>query len=149
LRTVYNARHKFKVVESAGRSQMQQLLEKLFDHSYIEIHRCCPHTDTVKDILWAHPATVDLLHAFPRVLIMDCTYMTNRYRLPSMEIIGVISTEMTFSIAFAYLKTEREDKFSWCLDRLRFVACWTDTWCILELLPPSTGNIWSLFPLGI
>ena len=36
-----------------------------------------------------------------------------------MEIVGVTSTEMTFSIAFAYLKAEREDNFSWCLDRLR------------------------------
>jgi len=51
LRTVYNARHKFKVVEYAGRSQMQQLLKNLSEHEYIKIHRCCPDTDTVKDIL--------------------------------------------------------------------------------------------------
>jgi len=78
---------------------MQQLLKKLFNHSYIEIHRWCPDTDTVKDIVWAHPASIDLLHVFPRVLIMDCTYKTNRYRLPLMEIVGVASTEMTFFIA--------------------------------------------------
>jgi len=50
-----------------------------------------------------------------------------------MEINGVTSTEMNFSIAFAYLETEREDNFSWCLDRLRSlihgwqissVICW-------------------------
>ena len=33
-----------------------------------------------------------------------------------MEIVGV---KMTFSVAFAYLEAEREDNFSWCLDRLR------------------------------
>jgi len=32
LRIVYNARHKFKVVEYDGRSQMQQLLKNLFEH---------------------------------------------------------------------------------------------------------------------
>ena len=36
-----------------------------------------------------------------------------------MEIVGVTSTEMTFSVAFAYLEAEREDNFSWCLDSLR------------------------------
>ena len=28
---------------------------------------------------------------------------------------------MIFSIAFAYLETEREDNFSWCLDSLRLL----------------------------
>jgi len=64
MRTVYNVRKKFKVVEYVGRSQMQQLMNKLSEHTYIEVHRNCPDTDTVKDILWAHPASIDLLHAF-------------------------------------------------------------------------------------
>ena len=95
LRTIYNARKKFKVMEYAGRSQMQQLLKNLFEYSYIEVHRHCPYTDTVKDILWAHPASINLLHVFSHVLITDCAYKTNRYRLPLMEIVGVTSTEMT------------------------------------------------------
>jgi len=36
-----------------------------------------------------------------------------------MEIVGVTSIEMTFSITFTYLKAEREDNFRWCLDRPR------------------------------
>jgi len=51
-----------------------------------------------------------------------------------MEIVGVTSTELTFSVAFAYLKAEHwidfyvafaylevkwEDNFSWCLDSLK------------------------------
>ena len=96
LRTIYNARKKFKVVEYAKRLQMQQLMKNLSEHAYIEVHRNCPDTDTTKDIIWAHPASIDLLHAFSRVLIMDCTYKTNMYLLPLTEIIGVTSTEITF-----------------------------------------------------
>ena len=48
LRTIYNVRYKFKVMEYARRSQMQELLKNLSEHVYIEIHRCCPDTDTVK-----------------------------------------------------------------------------------------------------
>ena len=83
--TVYNARKKIKVMKYAGRSQMQQLMNKLSEHAYIEVHRSCPDTNTVKDILWAHPASIKLLHAFPQVLIMNCTYKTNMYRLLSID----------------------------------------------------------------
>lgn len=57
----------------------------------------------------------------PHVLIIDCTYKTNRYRLPLLEIIGVTSTDSTFSVAFAYLGYEREDNNIWALGVLRTV----------------------------
>jgi len=73
---------------------MQQPLKNRFEHGYIEIHKCCPDIDTVKDIIWAHPVSIDLLHAFSRILIIDCTCKTNRYILPLMEIVRVTSTEI-------------------------------------------------------
>ena len=51
LRTIYNAKKKHRIVEYAGRSQTHQLLNNLSEQSYIEIHRSCPNTDIVKDIL--------------------------------------------------------------------------------------------------
>ena len=121
LRTVHNVRKKHRIAEYARKSQMQQLLKNLSEQEYIEFHRSCLNTDTIKDILWAHPASIELLHVFRHILIMNCTYKTNRYQLPLMEIVGVTSTEMTFSVVFAYLETEREDDFSWCLDSLRLL----------------------------
>ena len=88
IRTIHNARKKLRIVEYGGISQMQQLLNKLSEHKYIEVHRRCPDSDTVKDILWAHLSNIELLHAFLRVLIMNCMYKTNIYRLTLMEIFG-------------------------------------------------------------
>jgi len=48
-----------------------------------------------------------------------------------MGIVGVTSTEMTFSIAFVYLEAEREDNFSWCLDKLRLLM---HGWQILSVI---------------
>ena len=118
MKTIYNARQKCKAVEIAGRSQMQHLLGKLSECKYIEWHRNCMKSDAVRDLFWAHPGSIDLLRAFPRVLIMDCTYKTNRYRLPLLEIVGVTSTDLTFSIAFVYMDSEREDNYTWALERL-------------------------------
>jgi len=74
------------------RSQIQQLINHLCEHTYIEVHRSCPDTDIVKDLLWAHPTSIELLHAFSRILIMDCTYKTKKYQLSLKEIVGVTST---------------------------------------------------------
>ncbi|XP_028061474.1 PKS-NRPS hybrid synthetase CHGG_01239-like [Camellia sinensis] len=73
----------------------------------------------VTDLFWAQPVSLDLLRSFPKVLIIDCTYKTNRYRLPLLEIVGVTSTDMSFFVAFAYLQFERIDNYVWVLTTLR------------------------------
>ena len=100
---------------------MQLLLSKLSEHKYIEWHRSFDNTNIVKDLFWAHPVSIDLLHAFPCILLMDCTYKCNRYNLPLLQIVGVTSIEMTFPGAFAYLESEREDNYTWALTRLKSV----------------------------
>ncbi|XP_052300876.1 PKS-NRPS hybrid synthetase cheA-like [Citrus sinensis] len=119
MRSIYNARHRYKVKELAGRSKMQLLMSKLTEHNYIEWYRSDADTDSVKDLFWAHPFAIDLLRAFPHVLIMDCTCKTNRYAFPLLEVVGLTSTEMTFSVCFAYIEREREDNYSWALDKLK------------------------------
>ena len=52
---------------------------------------------------------------------MDCTYKTNRYRMPLLEIVGITSTDMTFSVCFAYLQAEREENYAWALGILCFI----------------------------
>ncbi|KAH6777767.1 hypothetical protein C2S52_006903 [Perilla frutescens var. hirtella] len=66
-------------------------------------------------MFYAYPTSVKLLRAFPGVLLMNCTYKTNRYILPLFEIVGVTSTSMTFSVACAYLEVEKEDNYIWAL----------------------------------
>jgi len=62
---------------------------------------------------------VKLFTAFSIVLVMDNTYKTNKYRLPLLEIVGVTSTDLTFSTVFVVLSSERESNFIWALERLR------------------------------
>ena len=39
----------------------------------------------------------------------------NRYMLPLLDIVGVTPTEMTFAVAFPYLKGERINNVVWAL----------------------------------
>ena len=119
MRTNYNAMRNNKIVEYIGRSQKSQLMNHLCENTYIEVYKSYPDTNTVTNILWAHPASIELLHASSRILIMDYTYKSNKYRLLLMEIVAVTSTELIFSVAFACLKVEWEDNFSWWLDNMK------------------------------
>ena len=119
MKTIYNARHKHRLLNSAGRSQMQQLMKQLNECKYVEWHRKDESNDCVRDLFWAHPTSIQLLNAFCSVLIMDCTYKTNRYRLPLLEIVGVTSTNLTFSVAFVYLEAERVDNYTWAMEKLQ------------------------------
>lgn len=56
---------------------------------------------------------------FNLVLIFDCTYKTNRYQLPLLDIFGVRLTKLTLSIGVSYLEHEREANFTWALEKLQ------------------------------
>ncbi|XP_073221556.1 uncharacterized protein [Cicer arietinum] len=43
------------------------------------------------------------------------------YRLPLLEIFGVTSTSLTFSVGFAYLEKERQDNFIWEFEKVRML----------------------------
>ena len=121
IRAIYNARRKYKVREQAGHSQMQLLMSKLIEHKYIERHKSDVDTNFVKALFLAHPSAIELLQAFPRVLIMDCTYQTNRYDMPLLEIAGVTSIDLTFSVCCVYLKLKWENNYIWASERLKSI----------------------------
>jgi len=62
--------------------------------------------NVVCDIFWTHSDAVKLSNACHLVFLMDNTYKTNIYKLPLLDIVGVTSAGMTFSVAFAYLEGE-------------------------------------------
>ena len=111
MKTIYNARHRHRVVERGGRTQMQQFMNKLTGHKYIECYRNCEDSDITTDLVFVHPTSIQLLRSFPHVLIMDCTYKTNRYCMPLLEIVEVSSTDMTFFVCFDYIEAEREGNY--------------------------------------
>jgi hypothetical protein len=75
--------------------------------------------DRVTAVLFAHPESLAYLKAYPDLLFLDCTYKTNKYGMPLLDIIGVDACQRSFCIAFAFLSGESEEDYTWALDRLR------------------------------
>ncbi|PIA60745.1 hypothetical protein AQUCO_00300332v1 [Aquilegia coerulea] len=118
LSTIYNYRAKNRLSTLQGRSQMQQLFKSLDDNGYSEFHMENESDGVCTDIIFAHPQSVSLAKCFPEVLLMDCTYKTNCFNLPLLEIVGFTSTMKTFAIAFGFLQAEKVDNFIWALEKL-------------------------------
>ncbi|XP_058763165.1 protein FAR1-RELATED SEQUENCE 5-like [Vicia villosa] len=115
---IYRARATYKLGKRGALTEMKMLLSLIHQEKYMCWSRNKENSDIVADIFWTHLDSVKLLNMFPLVLIFDCTYRTNRYRLLLLEIVGVTSKKLTFSVAFAYLKHEREENFTWALEKL-------------------------------
>lgn len=103
MKTIYNAKANLRTHEMEGRSAMQQLMKVLVEKHYVYWHRKDETTDEVLDLFWAHPESILLSKCFPSVVLVDCTYKTNRYNMPLFAMVGVTSTARTFSIAHCFL----------------------------------------------
>ncbi|RDX82859.1 hypothetical protein CR513_36299, partial [Mucuna pruriens] len=119
IRQIYNARQAYRSSQKGPKTEMRHLLRLLEQDQYVHWHRKVDGSDVIRDIFWTHPDAVKLLGAFHTVLLLDSTYKINRYQLPLLEIVGVTSTELTFSVAFAYMESEEVDNFTWALQKLR------------------------------
>ncbi|XP_012853296.1 PREDICTED: uncharacterized protein LOC105972862 [Erythranthe guttata] len=117
MRTIYNYRQKLQLKERLGRTQMQELFARLSKDKCTFYHRVNNNKEVI-DMVWTHPSCVKLARSYPYVFIMDCTYKTNRYKLPLLEIVGFTCTHKTFSIAFAYLEYEKTENYVWALQSL-------------------------------
>ncbi|GAA0175964.1 hypothetical protein LIER_42004 [Lithospermum erythrorhizon] len=119
MKTIYNIRQQLKHEMMEDRTVLQQFVKVLGDTGYKYELRIEVVTNVVSDVLFVHPDSLKLLHAFPYILIMDSTYNTNRYKVPLFEIFGITSTGNSFVAAYAFLSSEQEKIYTWVLDMLR------------------------------
>ncbi|KAJ0127445.1 Uncharacterized protein HZ326_29452 [Fusarium oxysporum f. sp. albedinis] len=101
-----------------GQSHMVALLQHLDSQGFWSRH-LIGKDYRLQSIIFAHPGSIQFARSYPEVLIVDCTYKTNKYRMPLLDIVGVDATGSTFCIAFAYLSGEEEEDFGWAFEQLR------------------------------
>lgn len=98
----------------AGRTPIQALLEELKEENFI----WKVETDTgnhITYLLFAGRKAVSLFKAYPEVLLLYCTYKTNKFKMPLLNVVGLTGLDTTFYIAFAFLKGEQEQDYIWVL----------------------------------
>jgi MULE transposase domain len=67
----------------------------------------------VKSLFFSKENVIAMCHCFRYVFLMDCTYKTNCFGMPLMNIVGIASTFKTFNAGFAFLSAEKESDYRW------------------------------------
>ncbi|KAL7755655.1 hypothetical protein ACKLNR_014182 [Fusarium oxysporum f. sp. zingiberi] len=117
---IYNCIARGKRLLAEGQSHIHTLADQLNSEGFWSEIRL-DETGRVTVVLFAHPESLGYLKLYPEVLLLDCTYKTNKYKMPLLDIVGVDACQSSFCIAFAFLGGEEEEDFVWALGRLRQV----------------------------
>ncbi|OGE50952.1 hypothetical protein PENARI_c015G06959 [Penicillium arizonense] len=129
---IYNFRHKLHAEFLAGRTPLQALLIELpKDGEWIFKYEV-DDENHVTALFCMHKTSIALLKTNSWVISMDCTYKTNRYGLPMLDIVGFTATGSTFYVGFAFIKDEKDDSYEVIL------SCLVEAYEALGLQAPRT-----------
>jgi hypothetical protein len=98
----------------AGRRPVEALIDVLKDGPYIYDVDVEP-TGMISRLFFSHTQSVKLALTYGNVFVMDCTYKTNRYDMPLLNIVGIMATFNSFNAAFVFLSKECEEDYVWAL----------------------------------
>ncbi len=115
---IYNRIAESRRELSEGQSAMQALTCQL-DKEGFWSRTQVDEDGRVTAVIFAHPESLAHLKAYPELLFLDCTYKTNKYEMPLLDIIGVDACQRSFCVAFAFLSGENEEDYIWALGVLR------------------------------
>ena len=102
----------------AGRTSIQALFDELGQGNFIfDVDH---HDDgKIKRLFFSHLVSITPSKIYPTVYVMDCTYKTNRYKMPLLDIVGMSSFNTSFYSCFAFLESEKCDDYIWALERFK------------------------------
>lgn len=113
-RTIYNLKAKIQKENLRNRSKVSALFEEFEKEGFIYDILHNP-AGNITHLFIAHPLSIKLAKVFSNVFVMDCTYKTNKYNMPLLDIIGVSCFNTSFYAGFVFLEREDEDSYTWAL----------------------------------
>jgi hypothetical protein len=105
VRVVVNTRQQLRLQLITGRTPVQALLRQMSEEGWVWSHEA----DMEGHWTWlffASPVSLGHFDHFPEVLLLDCTYNTNCFKFPLLNMVGINGLGGTFYIAFAFLRSE-------------------------------------------
>jgi hypothetical protein len=100
---------------------IDQLLAALVQDGYVWRHRLNQETGRIEYILFLHPEQLKCLTKHPEVLHFDCTYSTNKYKLPVLDICGVTAQNTTIQVGIALMSGEKKEHYKEVFQDLQII----------------------------
>jgi hypothetical protein len=116
---IANMRNRLRQQELSTQTAMEALFARLEADGFYFRWEVDPQTKRVLYLFWAHPGTLALYRLHCDVVGMDCTYKTNKYKLPLLNIIALTAFNTVLPVAQCWLPREREEDYTWAMTTLR------------------------------
>jgi MULE transposase domain len=127
---IRNQRYRSRLEFLDGRTPIQALLIALMDDEGTWTTNYKAEDDVVSAVFCIHKTSLALLRAHSYILVMDCTYKTNKYKMPLLDIVGITSLNTSFYVGFCFVAKEDFNHYEFalrCLDEIYYL-----TWPIPE-----------------
>jgi hypothetical protein len=115
--TIYTARKKARSESLQGISPIVHLNKTLTNTAFTSATKV-DNEGHLKALFFCHADSQKLLKAYHHILLFDCTYKTNKYRMPLLHVSGITGANKTFSVAFCFMAEETEPFYEWALQSL-------------------------------
>lgn len=121
-RDLYNLKWKLRKTELNGRTPIKALLDQLKTGDYAHDVKC-DHDGNVTHLFFAEQRSIEFTRKFSDVLLLDCTYKTNRYRMPLLNVVGMTNVGSTYFSGCCFMAAEKQSDYEWalgCFSRFMF-----------------------------
>ena len=114
---IYNVRSKIQSTNLGSSTPIEAMFQHMANASYMYFYKQ-DSLGHITHIFFAHRQSLTLLREYPHLLLMDCMYKTNRFKLPLLNIVRVTSINTTFYVVFCFIKNKTEEDYIWTLTQL-------------------------------
>jgi MULE transposase domain len=118
-RDIYNLKQRLHLEFLEGRTPIQALIEAIPNEHVWKFRVQTDENNRVTALLALNRQCFKMWFRNPWVLFMDCTYKTNRYKMPLLDIVGCNAMNSTFYVGFAFVNNEQEDAYGFILQHLK------------------------------
>ncbi|CAG8809814.1 4001_t:CDS:1, partial [Racocetra persica] len=73
------------------------------------------NTSSVTHLFFAYKESTCLIHQYPTVILIDCIYKTNKFKMLLLSIVDITSFNTTFYTCFVFMKSKEETDYNWAL----------------------------------
>ena len=131
-RDIYNARVTIRNRILGPLTPTQAMMRTLSDDNKWFMKAKNEINDKLRLLFFASESMQKMLVENPEILIMDCTYKTNRYSMPLLIISGVTNLNTSFYVGFCFMDHEYIEDYLWVLQALQ------ELYNRLQISPPAT-----------
>lgn len=115
---VYNTIKKIRGERLDGKTPIEALIAELKDTDKWVFDYQTSSSGRLDYLFFAHVKTIRIFQSHPDILMADCTYKTNRFKMPLLHFIGCSSIGVHFTAAFCFMPGETEPDYQWALERV-------------------------------